>query len=166
MKTGIVWFKTDLRLRDNETLISAIKQCESIIPVYVIDESQFGKTSFGTLKTGAFKAQFLYESLQNLDEQLRQRGSGLLVLKGKPEIEIPKVAARYQAQKLFVKKEVAPEELATHASVEAALWKLQIPVEVYSTSTLYHAKDLPFALKDIPEVFTSFRKKVEKDAQI
>lgn len=166
MKTGIVWFKTDLRLRDNETLISAIKQCETIIPVYVIDESQFGKTSFGTLKTGAFRAQFLFESLQNLDEQLRQRGSGLLVLKGKPEIEIPKVAARYQAQKLFVKKEVAPEELATHACVEAALWKLQISVEVYSTSTLYHAKDLPFALKDIPEVFTSFRKKVEKDAQI
>jgi deoxyribodipyrimidine photo-lyase len=69
-------------------------------------------------------------------------------------------------QKLFVKKEVAPEEQATHTSVEAALWKLQISVEVYSTSTLYHAKDLPFALKDIPEVFTSFRKKVEKDAQI
>jgi deoxyribodipyrimidine photo-lyase len=166
MKTGIVWFKTDLRLNDNETLVRAIEQCERIIPVYVIDDSHFGKTHFGTLKTGAFRTQFLFESLENLDQQLRKKGSGLLVIKGRPEDEIPKLAAHYQAQKVFVKKEVAPEELNTHALVEAALWKLQIPIETYSTSTLYHAKDLPFSLKDIPEVFTIFRKKVEKDAQI
>ncbi len=39
MKTAIVWFKTDLRLQDNETLIRAIENSEQIIPVYCFDEA-------------------------------------------------------------------------------------------------------------------------------
>jgi deoxyribodipyrimidine photo-lyase len=31
---------------------------------------------------------------------------------------------------------------------------------------LYHAEDLPFAIKDIPDVFTNFRKKTELDATV
>ena len=31
---------------------------------------------------------------------------------------------------------------------------------------MYHAEDLPFSIKDIPDVFTNFRKKTEKDALI
>ena len=166
MKTAIVWFKTDLRLHDNETLNSAIAQYESIIPVYCIDEAHFTKTTFGFQKTGTFRAQFLFESLQNLDHNLREIGAGLTLLQGNPAIEIPKLAQKYNAQKVFAKKEVSYEEIKTHQAVEAALWKMQIPLETCSTSTLYHAKDLPFALKDIPEIFTQFRKKVETESQI
>ncbi len=42
----------------------------------------------------------------------------------------------------------------------------QCPIETYSSSTLYHAQDLPFALKDIPDVFTNFRKRLEKEVNI
>jgi deoxyribodipyrimidine photo-lyase len=63
MKTSIVWFKTDLRLHDNETLIKAIAQSDQIIPVYCFDDSHFAETSFGFMKTGNFRAQFLLESL-------------------------------------------------------------------------------------------------------
>jgi deoxyribodipyrimidine photo-lyase len=41
MKTAIVWFKTDLRLEDNETLVKAIAQSDQIIPLYCFDDSQF-----------------------------------------------------------------------------------------------------------------------------
>jgi deoxyribodipyrimidine photo-lyase len=37
MKTAIVWFKTDLRLYDNEALIKAIEQGEQILPIYCFD---------------------------------------------------------------------------------------------------------------------------------
>jgi deoxyribodipyrimidine photo-lyase len=35
-----------------------------------------------------------------------------------------------------------------------------------STSTLFHPDDLPFSVRDIPEVFTEFRKRAERDAQV
>ena len=166
MKTSIVWFKTDLRIDDNETLIKAISQSEQIIPVYCFDDSHFVTTPYGFKKTGSFRAQFLLESLQDLDATLRALGSGLLIVKGKPEIEIPKIVNQYKAQKVFAKREVAFEEKQTEKLVQDELFKLRCELETTSTSTLYHAEYLPFSIKDIPDVFTNFRKKTEKDAVV
>jgi deoxyribodipyrimidine photo-lyase len=166
MKTAVLWFKTDLRLHDNETLVKAIAQSEKIVPVYCFDDSHFETTSYGFKKTGHFRAQFLLESLQDLDKNLRELGSGLIILKGKPEIEIPKIVQQYKAQKVFAKREVTFEEKQTEILVQNELWKLQCEIETFSTSTLYHAQDLPFSIKDIPDVFTSFRKKTEKESTV
>ena len=166
MKTSIVWFKTDLRLHDNETLVRAIEQSDEIIPVYCFDEAHFKTTEFGFHKTGNFRAKFLLESLADLDKNLRNLGSGLVILKGKPEDELFKLAQKHNIQKVFCKKEVAFEEKQTQLLVEKELWKAHCQLETYSTSTLYHAQDLPFALKDIPDVFTNFRKQIEKESTI
>jgi deoxyribodipyrimidine photo-lyase len=45
-------------------------------------------------------------------------------------------------------------------------FKLRCELETFSSSTLYHAEDLPFAIKDIPDCFTNFRKKTELDATV
>jgi deoxyribodipyrimidine photo-lyase len=166
MKTAIVWFKTDLRLEDNETLVRAIAQSDQIIPVYCFDNSHFEISSYGFKKTGNLRAQFLLESLKDLDSNLRKLGSGLLILKGNPEIEIAKIAQEYKTQKVFAKREVAFEEKQTEKKVQDELFKLRCELETYSTSTLYHASDLPFSIKDIPDVFTNFRKKTEKDSTV
>jgi len=166
MKKAIVWFKTDLRLHDNETLVKAIAQNDQIIPVYCFDETQFEETEYGFKKTGSFRAQFLLEAVADLDKNLRVLGSGLMVLKGKPEIEIPKVVSLYKANKLYAKREVTFEEKQTEQLVQTELWKQQCEMITFSTSTLYHAQDLPFSIKDIPDVFSNFRKKVEKESTI
>jgi deoxyribodipyrimidine photo-lyase len=104
MKRSIVWFTTDLRLNDNETLFNAIHESDEVIPVYCLDEQHFQTTEFGFKKTGSFRAQFLLESLADLDKSLRQLGSGLIVVKGSPETEINKLAEKYKTQKVFTKK--------------------------------------------------------------
>jgi deoxyribodipyrimidine photo-lyase len=166
IKNALVWFKTDLRIEDNETLIKAIAQSEKIIPVYCFDEAHFETTPYGFKKTGPFRAQFLLESLQDLDAKLRTLGSGLRIVMGKPEVEIPKLVQEYKVQKVFAKREVAFEEIQTEKRVRTELFKLRCELETFSTSTLYHAEDLPFSIKDIPDVFTNFRKKTEKDSEI
>lgn len=166
MKTAIVWFKTDLRLYDNETLIRAIAQSEEILPIYCFDDSHFETTQYGFKKTGSYRAQFLLESLKNLDANLRKLGSGLLIVKGKPEVEIPKIVAEYKVHKVFAEREVAFEEKRTEKLVQTELFKLRCELETFSTSTLYHAEDLPFAKKDIPDVFTVFRKKIEQETSV
>ena len=166
IKNALVWFKTDLRIEDNETLIKAIAQSENIIPVYCFDESHFENTSYGFKKTGPFRAQFLLESLQDLDAKLRTLGSGLRIVMGKPEVEIPKLVQEYKVQKVFAKREVAFEEIQTEKKVQSELFKVRCELDRFSTSTLYRAEDLPFSIKDIPDVFTNFRKKTEKESEI
>ena len=166
IKNALVWFKTDLRIEDNETLLKAIAQSEKIIPIYCFDEAHFETTVYGFKKTGAFRAQFLLESLLDLDAKLRALGSGLRIVIGKPEVAIPKLVQEYKVQKVFAKREVAFEEIQTEKRVRNELFKLRCELETFSTSTLYHAEDLPFSIKDIPDVFSNFRKKTEKDSEI
>lgn len=166
MKRSIVWFKTDLRLHDNETLVRAIEQSDEIIPVYCLDDDHFKTTPFGFQKTGNFRAQFLLESLRDLDDNLRKSGSGLIVVRDKPETALYKIAKEFGVTKLFAKREVAYEEKQTEERVEKEMWKLHCTLESFSTSTLYHAQDLPFSIKDIPDIFTNFRKQIERESPV
>jgi deoxyribodipyrimidine photo-lyase len=165
-KRAIVWFKTDLRLTDNETVSKALAQSDWLLPVFFIDPEQFTQNEQGMRKTGFFRAKFLVESLQDLDHQLRGKGSGLLVVEGTAEMELPQLVKEYGITKVFCKQEVAPEELLALTTVEQKLWKLGCTVESFSTSTLYHAVDLPFTLREIPDVFTKFRKRIEKECLV
>jgi deoxyribodipyrimidine photo-lyase len=165
-KRSIVWFKRDLRLSDNETLVKAIQESDEIIPVYIFDEADFVDTPFGTKKTGAFRVQFLLESLTDLHQQLKSLGSGLIVLKGNTAELLTELIKKYNVSKIYCKQEVAFEEKERLACVESSAWKALCSVETFSTSTLFHASDLPFPLKNIPEIFTDFRKKVEKESTV
>ena len=84
MKTSIVWFKTDLRLTDNETLVKAIAQSDQIIPVYCFDESHYETTNYGFKKTGNFRTQFLLESILDLDKNKGMLRAGLSL-----EVSVP-----------------------------------------------------------------------------
>jgi deoxyribodipyrimidine photo-lyase len=166
MSTSIVWFKNDLRLHDNETLLTAIKESEQIIPVYCIDENNFAITKYGYKKTGGFRSQFLFESLIDLDNNLRALGSGLLVVKGKPKDEIIKIAKQCNVKNVYAKFEIAPDEKKTENDVAAALETINILLHTFETSTLYKEFDLPFELDKLPDVFTGFRNKVERNTTI
>ena len=85
-KRAIVWFRNDLRLHDNEALLEALHTADEVMPIYVFDERIFkGKTSFGFPKAGKFRAQFIIDSVQDLRDNLRQKGVELVVRVGKPE---------------------------------------------------------------------------------
>lgn len=164
MKRAIVWFKTDLRLQDNETLQKASEWADEIIPVFCYNEQWDEQTQFGTKKMGEHRKQFLFQSLMELEEQLASQNSGLVFCKGNPVDEILRIAKLFGVQRVYAKKEVAYEEITELKNLNEQLLKSGITLELYSTSTLYHATDLPFSIRDIPEQFTNFRKQVEKDS--
>jgi deoxyribodipyrimidine photo-lyase len=165
-KTAIVWFTTDLRLNDNETFKKACDAYKTVLPVFIFQPYWFQSTPFATKKTGAFRYAFIKESVLDLKKSLKELGGDLLIQFGRPEYVLYDLVKTYKAEKVFVKKEVAHEELQIQKAVSEQLIKLHSELEVFSTSTLFHPDDLPFSIKNIPEVFTSFRKKVEKESNI
>ena len=162
----VVWFRNDLRLSDNETLTRAIQQGKEIIPIYCNDPRLVGKTKLGLPKTGAFRAQFLLESLEDLRKSLIQLGGNLVFLQGKPEQVVVDFAKQIQASAIFFSKEVTSEERHVDKALEENAFSNKIACESFWQSTLYHKDDLPFPIKQTPEVFTQFRKEVEKQSKI
>ncbi|KAL6215215.1 hypothetical protein ACLB2K_014646 [Fragaria x ananassa] len=95
---AIVWFRNDLRVLDNEALYKAWLSSQQVLPVYCVDPRLFGSTyHFGFPKTGALRAQFLVESLDDLRKNLMKWGLNLLIQHGKPEEVLPSLAETYGA---------------------------------------------------------------------
>jgi deoxyribodipyrimidine photo-lyase len=162
----LVWFRNDLRLRDNETLTRAMQQGKEIIPVYCFDPRMFEKTELGFPKTGAFRAKFMLESVADLRSSLRRIGGDLVILEGKPEEAVVDFAKKIEAKAIYYSKEVTSEERNVDKSLEKAAFSSGIACESFWQSTLYHLDDLPFPVRQTPEVFTQFRKEVEKQSKI
>lgn len=162
----LVWFRNDLRVRDNEVLTKAALAGKEVIPVYCFDPRMFERTNLGFAKTGSFRAKFLIEALDDLRKSLRKLGADLIILKGKPEEEVLSLAIKYQAQAIFYSEEVTSEERNVDKSLEKAAWAHGIATEALWQSTLYHVDDLPFPVNQTPEVFTQFRKEVEKMSSV
>jgi deoxyribodipyrimidine photo-lyase len=165
-QTVLVWFRNDLRVRDNESLFRAVEQAQTIVPIYIFDERQFGTTRFGFKKTGAFRAKFLLESIANLKQSLQTLGSDLVIRIGKPEQILRELARELNAQAIFFSEESTDEELTVERMLKRALHECAVKVHTFWQSTLYHKNDLPFAIEHLPDVFTQFRKQVEKMSKV
>lgn len=163
-KKILVWFRNDLRLHDNEMLVEAIAKSDEILPVYFFDPRHFEVTRYHSIKTGALRAQFLLESVAALRQSFENLGGNILVLKGKPEDELPQLVNAYGISEVYHHREVASEETRVSTNVEDLLWKQKVNLKHFIGHTLYNKEDLPFPIKDIPDVFSQFKKKTERDA--
>lgn len=162
----LVWFRNDLRLHDHQPLSQSLKNQEQVIPFYCFDPRHFGKAAFGFPKTGAFRAKFLWESVANLRQSLRDRGSDLLIDQGLPEVVIPQIVTALSIQTVYFHREVTSEEVAVEHRLQQALEHLGVQMISFWGSTLLNPDRLPFSIEDIPEVFTQFRQQVEKQIVI
>lgn len=162
----LIWLRNDLRLHDHEPLYRALENKADVILLYCFDPRQFGETSFGFEKTGAYRAQFLLETIADLRQSLQARGSNLVIRQGKPEEEIATLVNDLNVDAVYWHEEVTSEEIAVERNVEKALSALKVSSEVYWGATLYHPDDLPFEMNKLPEVFTQFRKSAEKESQV
>ena len=165
-KRILLWYRNDLRLHDSEPLYRAVKAKAQLLPLYCFDPRQFGQTAFGFPKTGAFRARFLRESVADLQNSWRSRGSNLIVRTGQPEAIVPQLVRDWEVDAVYYQAEVTAEELAVERALAAALKDLGTQARAFWGATLHHPEDLPFEIAEIPEVFTQYRKKVEKNAEV
>jgi deoxyribodipyrimidine photo-lyase len=165
-KTILVWFRNDLRVHDNEILFEATRKADKVLPVYIFDPFYFKTTELGLSKTGNIRAKFLLESVADLRSNLQKLGGDLIVRIGNPAEIIPQLAQQYEVSEVYHHREVAFEETSISEEVEAALWKIKLNLKHFIGHTLYHKEDLPFPIKDIPDSFSIFKKKVERDSQV
>jgi len=90
----IVWFRRDLRLSDQAALTAAVAE-GPVIPVYVLDDE-----TPGDRKMGGASRWWLHHSLKSLDAQLRQKGSRLILRRGRAVDVLTALSAEVGAKKV------------------------------------------------------------------
>jgi deoxyribodipyrimidine photo-lyase len=108
---GVVWFRRDLRVRDQPTFLAAAEGARSGLALFVLDPALLEPA-------GANRRTVLYRCLRVLDESL---GGRLLVVRGDPADVVPRVAAAVDAAAVHVAADFAPYGRVRDESVEKAL---------------------------------------------
>lgn len=160
-KPALVWFRNDLRLHDHEPLAAACAAATSVLPVYVFDPREYGKSPNGFDKTGPYRARFILDALTDLRRRLRDAGSELVVRVGRPEDVLPQLARAVGAGSVYCHGEVTAEEVKVETGVARALDKAGAALKVLWGGTLFHVADLPFQLASMPPHYSDFRRAVK-----
>jgi deoxyribodipyrimidine photo-lyase len=161
-KRAIVWFRNDLRLHDNEALMTAMHMATEVVPIYVFDERIFhGQTQHGMRRTEKYRAKFILESVIDLRNQFQAIGTDLIVRMGKPEEIITEIARETQSSWVICNRERTRDELQVQDNLEHALWAVGVELIFTRGKMLFHTQDLPMPVPHTPDLFTQFRKEVE-----
>jgi deoxyribodipyrimidine photo-lyase len=96
----LFWFRRDLRLTDNTALHAALASGAPVIPVFIFDPGILASPY-----TGEPRMAFLNRALAALDQTLRERGSRLLIRRGRPIEVLRQLAAETGAQALYFNRD-------------------------------------------------------------
>lgn len=161
--TTLYWFRNDLRLEDNPALVKAMAQGKPIVPVFVFDAKWWETDTWGFQKTGAFRTKFLLESVADLQRKLKEAGSNLLIRIGNTKLVLGELIEQFNCDAIFAQKEHTFEELEIEHEVAQLL--PDGGLHLLEGFTLSNTSTLPFALADLPDQFTQFRKAIEKQGE-
>lgn len=147
----IVWFRKDLRLRDNPTLEFALANKREVIPVFIWDEEEGGQWS-----PGAASRWWLHQSLKSLARSIQELGGCLILEKGKPEEILPLLAKENGVDEVLYSRRYDPAGLTTQEAVEEALDEGGIRTESFNASLLNEPWEIQNASGRPFQVFTPY----------
>ncbi|MFN4122493.1 MAG: DASH family cryptochrome [Flavobacteriales bacterium] len=164
MPTSIFWFRNDLRLHDHPALQKAIDHSDATLFIYIVDPLQYTDDKLGFSRIGPFRRQFIKESVYALKDALREKGSDLIIKRGDPMELIPAMMQNLNISELHCSFEPGYDEQETVQALTDKLQKQAKQVHGMHNNFLIDIHTLPFAIENLPDIFTEFRKKAEKFA--
>lgn len=156
MSTLIYWFRQDLRLADNPAFTRACEQASTLLPVYCTPTP--ASTAWGFQRVGHHRQYFEKAAVGALTDQLSVRGSALMQVEGDPVEQLLALAQRVGAGTIICERIAAPEEEAQVQALRSA----GLTVEDHWQSSLFSLESLPMSVDQLPDVFSSFRRMIEK----
>lgn len=162
-KQAVYWWRNDLRIKDNISLSKAAESVNELIHVFFWKDEWEDETEFGVARLSEKRKAFLHQSLKSLDNELEKKGARLIIIKGEFEDSIKLLLKEFPFESVFAEEGICSEELQEEklfARLSGAVLHLN------DKSSLVPEESLPFEVDDLPDIFSSYRKKVEKQAEV
>ncbi|WP_309384485.1 cryptochrome/photolyase family protein [Cerasicoccus frondis] len=149
----MVWFRQDLRLKDNPALQAAIERGEPVVPVFIYDEKGEGQWSFG----GASKW-WLHHALKDLAEQLADYDLRLVIRQGKSGDVLKQLLQDTGAEAVFWNRRYEPEVIKRDKQIKEALTQDDFEVKSFNAALVHEPWEIKNQSGKPFQVFTPYWK--------
>ena len=126
----LVWLRRDLRLTDNPALDAAVSTGRSVIPLYILDETE------GVRPMGAASLWWLDKSLAALGADIEQRGGRLILRRGKAAEILNQLVAETGAAGVVWNRLYDKASIDRDAAIKADLRGQSLSCESFNASLL------------------------------
>jgi deoxyribodipyrimidine photo-lyase len=151
--SSVCWFRRDLRLHDNAALYRALKHSKAVHCVFVFDTDILDKLTDKQDR----RVEFIWHSLQELQENLHPLGSSLHVLHGRAQELIPRVALQFNAQAVFCNHDYEPLAVERDAQVEEALGQSDIKFHHCKDQVIFEKSEILTGAATPYGIFTPYK---------
>lgn len=152
---NIIWFRRDLRLTDNAALYYALKESKNILPVFIFDRNIVDELEDRTDK----RLQFIYNALQEIQQQLIELGSSLNVFYTTPVEAFQQLLETYTIESVFTNHDYELYATQRDTAIQSLLQQHHITLKTYKDQVIFEKNEvtkddgLPYT------VFTPYSKK-------
>ena len=148
--TSLFIFRRDLRLHDNTALHEALRLSTQIIPCFIFDprESHHYQSKPGL--------QFMLQSIDDLQQQLREAGGKLALYHALPEQIVKQFAEQHRIQAVFINRDYTPFSRQRDDDLAAVCKQLDIALHTLPDSLLNEPEQAVKSDKTPYKVFTAF----------
>jgi deoxyribodipyrimidine photo-lyase len=134
---SIVWYRQDLRLRDNPALSAACERGLPVIPVYI-----WSPAEEGAWPAGAASRWWLHHSLRELDQSLRQHGLRLVIRQGLALEVLRALIAETGATAVYWNRRYEPAARACSEQVKGMLSRDGVDARSFNGALLTEPREI------------------------
>lgn len=152
--TTIFWFRRDLRLNDNRGLSEALKGEYPVLAVFIFDTEILNQLEDKSDK----RVDFIHQALFDLNKQLQEKGSSLLVLHGNPIEEISKLTKKYKINRVITNRDYEPYARERDESVRTMLHSYNIEFQTFKDQVIFEYNEVLKPNGNPYTIFTPYSK--------
>jgi deoxyribodipyrimidine photo-lyase len=134
---SIFWFRRDLRLFDNKGLYFGLKNSDHVIPLFIFDSN-----ITDSLPENDARVEFIFNSLNEMETELRKVQRNMLVLKGRPLDIFKKVAEDYPVKAVYCNKDHEPYGIERDEKIRKFLDSKNIEFHSYLDHLLFEKDEV------------------------
>jgi len=115
-EVSIWWIRRDLRLDDNQSLMSALTSGYPVVPIFIFDDE-----ILEGLDPKDHRVEFLVREINRLGQEIRQAGATLEIFRGHPAEIFKKLHSRYRIKSVYAGRDYEPYAIQRDKMVEVLL---------------------------------------------
>lgn len=146
---NIMWFRRDLRLKDNAALYHALKKGIPVIPVFIFDRQILDKLEDKTDR----RVEFIHSALCEMQQTLLAMGSTLEVLYGFPDQVYQELTERYRVAHVFTNHDYEPYARERDTQIERLLRSRGAGFHSFKDQVIFEKEEV---IKDDGSPYTVF----------
>ena len=151
---SIFWFRRDLRIDDNNGLYNALKENDTVLPIFIYDKNILNK-----LNTNDHRIEYINHSISKMNDTLSKKNKSISCFYGNPKEVFLNLIKQFDIRKVYTNRDYSPYSIKRDLITKQLLEDNKIQFCDFKDHVLFEKNEIVKDDGTPYKVYTPFSKK-------